>query len=99
MKSLYSLLLLTLLYMSSFAQDKGNIRGSLLDTALKQPVADATITIMKASDSSLVTFSRSNSKGDFTVGYLDKGKYRVLITHITYRNVSRSFEINETIKS
>jgi hypothetical protein len=99
MKHLYSLGLLMLTCAASFAQEKGNIKGSLIDTAMKQPVGDATITIMKASDSSLVTFSRSNSKGDFTVGYLDKGKYRVLITHVTYRNVSRFFEINETTKS
>ena len=99
MKKWYSLGLLTLLFLSAVAQDKGNIRGSLVDTALKQPVADATITIMKASDSSLVTFSRSNSKGDFTVGYLEKGKYRALITHVTYRNISRFFEITETTKN
>jgi len=99
MKKWYSLGLLTLLYLSAFTQDKGNIKGSLIDTALKQPVADATITIMKASDSSLVTFSRSNSKGDFTVGYLEKGKYRALITHVTYRNISRFFEITEATKN
>src|SRR6478609_10636925 len=99
MKNFYSLALLTLVCASSFAQEKGNIRGSLIDTAMKQPVGDATITIMKASDSSLVTFSRSNSKGDFTVGYLERGKYRVLITHVTYKNVSRFFEINEATKN
>jgi len=99
MKFLYSLVLLTLICISAFAQDKGSIKGTLMDTVLKQPIADATVTVMKASDSSLVTFSRSNSKGDFNVSFLDKGKYRVLITHITYRNFSRFFEINETNKS
>ena len=97
MKNLYSLGFLTLVFASSFAQEKGNIRGTLIDTAMKQPVGDATITVMKASDSSLVSFSRSNSKGNFTVGYLDNGMYRVLITHVTYKNVSLFFEINETL--
>src|SRR3982751_4088541 len=99
MKLLYILISLSLVYFPATAQEKGNIRGSLVDTALKQPVTDATITVMNASDSSLVTFSRSNSKGDFNVAYLDKGKYRLLITHVSYRNVSRFFEISEATKT
>src|SRR4051812_41129445 len=96
MKYLYSLLSLVLFSFSMLAQEKGTIKGSLLDTTVRQPVADATITIMKAADSSLVSFSRSNHKGDFSLGRLDQGKYRLLITHISYRNVSRPFEITES---
>jgi hypothetical protein len=94
---------LTILFLTisilALAQNKGNIRGTLMDTASKNPVTDATITILQAKDSSLVTFSRSNSNGVFNVDYLDKGNYRMLVTHVGYRNLSKFFEITETNKS
>jgi len=96
----YSLTILFIAVTScAFAQNKGNIRGTLMDTVSKQPVSDATITILQAKDSALVTFSRSNKTGLFNVDYLDKGNYRILITHVGYKNFSKFFEISESAKT
>ncbi len=100
MKKLYCLSVsVFLLTVVVFGQEKGSIKGTLMDTASKQSVPDATITILLAKDSSLVTFARSNKSGVFNVGFLDKGSYRLLVTHIGYRNHSRFFEITENNRS
>ncbi|MBC7903775.1 MAG: outer membrane beta-barrel protein, partial [Gemmatimonadaceae bacterium] len=47
--------------------------------------------------SSLVSFSRSNAEGFFSIKGLSSGKYRLLVTHIGFRNLDRDFVINEHI--
>ncbi|MHA4810168.1 TonB-dependent receptor [Flavitalea flava] len=80
------------------AQRDGSIRGYLLDTVIHQPISDATVTILDARDSTLVSFSRSLSSGRFRVGGLDSGNYRLLITHIGYHTLSRNFMITGAIR-
>ena len=45
----------------------GSIKGKLMDTAAKQPIADATVSVFNAKDSSLATFTLSNKQGAFEV--------------------------------
>ena len=101
MKSIYFsfVLILALLSGSSaFSQRDGSIRGRLQDTAARQPVPDATITLLNAKDSSLVTFSRSGSSGSFLLKGLGPGSYHLHITHIGYRTVVRSFTLTALVK-
>ncbi|HEX6180715.1 MAG TPA: carboxypeptidase regulatory-like domain-containing protein, partial [Chitinophagaceae bacterium] len=99
MKSIYLVLIsLCLLSLQTVAQNNGHVKGQLMDTASRQPLANATITVMQAKDSSLVTFSRSNNSGAFDVRFLAKGNYRLLISHIGFRNYSKFFEITEEKK-
>lgn len=102
MKNYYLLLLflaaLNLPAFQAFSQHDGSIRGRLQDTAAHVPVADVTITILYAKDSSLAGFSRSRESGNFLVKGLSAGSYRLLITHIGYLAVSRNFLINDVIK-
>src|SRR5688572_20320879 len=83
----------------SFSQNNGSIYGSLVDTVLKQAVPDVTITILNGKDSALITFGRTNKKGSFDIKFLPKGSYRLLATHVGYRNYSRNFEISEDNKA
>ena len=82
---------------AALAQYNGSIRGTLMDTILK-PVPDATVTVLDAKDSSLVSFSRSVKSGNFMIKGLDKGNYRLVITHIAYRSISRNFVITDPVK-
>ena len=93
MRKLYCCTILLFFAQLSFAQNNGSIRGNCVDTALKQSVSDVTITILHARDSSLVTFGRTNKTGVFNIQYLPPGNYRLLATHIGYRNISKPFEI------
>lgn len=99
MKNIYLFLFaLCLSSLHAAAQNTGHVKGTLMDTAAKQPLANATITVLQAKDSSLVTFSRSNNAGAFDVRYLPKGNYRLLISHVGFRNYSKYFDITEDKK-
>ncbi len=76
------------------AQREGSIKGIVQDTLSGQPLNNATITVFLAKDSSLVSFSRTNSSGAFTIRQLDNGNYRLLVTHVGYVNISRLFSIS-----
>ena len=98
MKKIYSIVPLVLLVSSTIGQTTGSIRGFFVDTTTKQALADVTVTVLEAKDSSLVTFGRSNKSGSFNIQYLRPGSYRLLATHIGYRNYSKHFEITENSK-
>jgi len=71
----------------------GTIKGKLMDTASKQPIADATISVLNAKDSSLVTFTLSNKQGVFEVKGLAEGEYKVSISHQAYTAFSKKVVI------
>jgi hypothetical protein len=79
------------------AQKEGSIKGLITDTASGLPLNGATVTVLLAKDSSLVSFSRTNSNGYFSIRSLDKGAYRLLVTHVGYLNISREFVVTTTL--
>lgn len=100
MKNIYLLLFsISFLSLAAAAQNNGSVRGTLMDTAAKQPLSDATISVLQSTDSSLVTFSRTNKSGSFEVRYLSKGNYRLLISHVGFRSQSRNFSITDDNKA
>jgi hypothetical protein len=84
--------------LSVFAQHDGSVRGRMEDTISHSPISDATVTVLDIRDSSLVDFTRSRPSGYFQVSGLKRGKYRLLVTHIGYRQVSRFFIISELVE-
>lgn len=80
----------------SVKAQQGVVKGKLKDTLSNQPIAAATITLMTKADSSLVSFTMSNNKGEFTLSGIAEGKYRLLITHINYHNTVRNLDITKT---
>jgi hypothetical protein len=90
--------LLCIIWLQAFAQTDGHVHGKLTDTAAHAPVPDATVTILDTRDSSLAGFGRSMASGVFQVSRLRKGAYRLLISHVGYRPVSRSFVVSDVVK-
>src|SRR6187397_2293742 len=70
------------------------VKGKLKDTLTGQPIAAATITLMARSDSSLVSFTMTNDKGEFRITGINNGKYRLLITHLNFHQVSKSLDVS-----
>ena len=87
-----------LLAVNGFSQRDGSVRAKLKDTTGGMPVADATVTVLDGRDSSLVSFARSNVSGSVIVKGLSKGSYRLLVTHVGYRSLSRPFMITDLVK-
>lgn len=89
----YLLLLACFLSLSTYAQKNGAIKGTVLDTIARQPVASATITLLQKKDSSLVTFMMTGNKGEFELNGIAAGEYRLLVTHLNYHSTSRTVSI------
>ena len=98
MAKIFFVPLLLILPALATAQKNGTARGMLYDTLAKKPVTNATLTLMKQKDSSLVSFTMSNEKGNFELTNLPVGDYRLLITHVNYHNTIKRISIDEDHK-
>ena len=81
------------------AQKNGSVKGLAYDTLSKQPVANATITVLEKKDSSLVTFTMTGPDGGFELKGIPNGDYRLMITHVNYHNTNKSFTISDANKN
>lgn len=70
-KKLLLFLLVIAFSLPVFSQ--GSVKGKLLDSASKQPLALATVTVFKAADTAIVTYRLSSPDGDFRVPGLPLG--------------------------
>lgn len=101
MKKIFTLsvLLLSLLTAAKAQKADGSIKGKLVDTAGKQPIADATVSLLNSKDSSLATFTLSNKQGVFEIKGLDEGSYQLLITHQGFEAVKKAVIVSASAKN
>ncbi|TBR20266.1 MAG: hypothetical protein EPO57_00615 [Chitinophagaceae bacterium] len=83
---------------SAQAQTVGTIKGKLVDTVAKQKIANATVSVLLAKDSSLVSFGLSDDKGVFEIANLGFEDYTLLVSVTGYENLRKSFSITEKNK-
>jgi len=78
MKKILTLFLVLFTLITGIQAQKadGGIKGKLVDTTAKQPIADATVSVLNAKDSSLATFTLSNKQGVFEVKGLAAGDHQ-----------------------
>ena len=76
----------------------GVIKGRLVDTTTKQPISDATVSLLQARDSVLVSFTLSNKQGNFEIKGILPGQYRLLVTHEAFVEVKRDIAITDDKK-
>jgi iron complex outermembrane receptor protein len=96
MKSL--ILLLTIIFTTTFAVN-AQITGVVKD-AEGTPVNGATITLLKATDSSVVKLAVSKETGAYSFINLKEGNYRLAVTHVAHKPmVTAPFSfLNEELK-
>lgn len=75
--------LLFLLVISTRAQQPA-LKGTITDTAARQNLEHALITLLRAKDSTLYKFGRADKQGNFEIKNLVPGKYRAVITYLNY---------------
>ncbi len=68
---------------NTFAQ-QGSIKGMVTDTLNKQNLSNAVVSVLRAKDSVLVKFTRTNKEGNFDLPNLTAGKYIVMVTYPAY---------------
>ncbi|MBD1393477.1 outer membrane beta-barrel family protein [Mucilaginibacter glaciei] len=94
------LLLLTLITVSTYAQapKTGNtiVTGSL-QTEQGKPLDYATVTLLRAKDSSVVKGTLSNDAGKYTLDHIAAGTYIIAATNMGYvKSCSPTFEVTGT---
>lgn len=98
MKQFLTVLSFVFLSVQAFSQN-GTVKGVAFDTLISQSVPNATITLLKKKDSSLITFGMADNNGKFELNEIPFGEYRLLITQINYRNSNKVFTIDNEHKN
>jgi ferric enterobactin receptor len=73
----------------------GEILGTIVDTASKEPVARASVAIRSQKDSTLVTGAIANADGSFRIQGLRPGNYYIRTTSIGFKPKTYTFSITD----
>lgn len=65
----------------------GKITGTVLDSASKQPVEFATVALLDKNTSKPIDGTISNDKGQFTIGKVAAGTYKISVSFVGYQTV------------
>jgi len=84
------------LVLHAFSQPriKGSVKGVVVDTAGKQPMSEATVSVTPEKDTSNVQFVITDQHGDFQFRSLTPGNYSLLITFEGYHHIRKQFRID-----
>ncbi|HET7003432.1 MAG TPA: TonB-dependent receptor [Puia sp.] len=89
-----SLLLLTSIHAFSQKKISGSVKGTIVDTAGKQDLSEATVSVTPLNaDSSDIQFSTTDRKGSFIIKNLPAGTYHLMISFEGYSHIRKNFTI------
>ncbi|HLD52164.1 MAG TPA: TonB-dependent receptor [Sediminibacterium sp.] len=80
---------------TSFAQQNGSVKGLVTDTLNKQNLTNAVVSVLRAKDSVLVKFTRTNKEGSFNLPNISAGKYIVMVTYPSYADYVDIISVTE----
>jgi hypothetical protein len=95
MKKLLLLSLSIIVCMGAAVAQSGSIRGKVIDTLAKKPLSFATISLVKASDTTLVTFARADSSGYFQLKGVPAGQYRLSASYVGYYPAWKNIDVKD----
>ena len=84
----------------AFSQGKvrGSVKGIVLDTAGRQPMSDATVSLSPDKDTSNLEFAITDAHGVFSFKGLAPGGYSILITFEGYHHIRKRFTVDAATK-
>ena len=77
---------------------RGSVKGAVVDTADRSPLADATVSLTPEKDTSDMQFAITDQRGGFLFKNLAPGKYRLLITFEGYIPIRKRLTIDASLK-
>lgn len=84
---------LVILSMNGYAQQNGIVKGNVTDTLLHKGLAYTTISLVKQKDSTLISFSRADSSGNFKINNIAAGNYLLSFSYIGYMPVWKPIHV------
>ena len=91
-KTILTFLLYVGIIMGAFAQNS-TIHGLITDTSEKKNLANSVIAVMRKSDSVMVSFTRSDKSGNFTLRQVPSGKSFIMITYPSYADFIDNIDV------
>lgn len=92
MRKLFLSLFLFFVFVSAWSQHS-SIKGTIVDTVENKNLRNTVISLMRASDSVLVKFTRAGQSGQFAINGLDSGQFVIMITHPLLGDYFDKFEL------
>src|SRR4051812_27970651 len=78
---------------NSYAQKvNGSVKGILQDST-SQPLSDATVSVMRLKDSSLISFTVSQRNGSFEIKNIEAGEYNIMASFTGMQTLKKKFVI------
>lgn len=94
MRSIITIITLLLITAVSYAQQPGSISGKI--NHLSKPIASATVSLLKAKDSSLVKVAVSNNEGLYQFEGIAADKFLIKVSAISFQTFfSTAFDLSE----
>ena len=89
------ILLSAILFISFLAQAQrsSTVRGTVFDTLSKKGLSYATVSLVAAKDSTLISFTRADSSGNFHLPKIGQGKYLLSTSYVGYVPVWKSITV------
>src|SRR5689334_21171091 len=88
-------LILFLLGISTYAQKvNGTVKGVLQDSTSTLPLADATVSVVRLPDSTLISFTLTGPSGQFQIKTIDAGTYDLMASFTGLQTAKRTFTIS-----
>lgn len=75
---------------------RGSISGTVKDTVYVEVLSNASVTLKKASDSSIVTYALTGENGEFSIKGIELGKYIIQISYQSYKPYFKDVTLTST---
>lgn len=93
-KFYFAVLAIFVFALSSYGQKiNGIAKGTLRDSVSASPLADATISVIRSKDSSLISFTVTSNSGYFEIKNIEAGSYTLLISYTGMQSFKKPFVI------
>ena len=94
---LWSTLCISILFINNaFAQSPATISGTVVDSVSRRPLIEASVSLLLARDSSLVSFGITDGDGRFEFPKIAEGQYRILVTYVGYRGRAKRVSVTKS---
>jgi hypothetical protein len=72
----------------------GSVKGVLQDSSSSTGLPDATVSVVRVSDSTLISFSLTRSNGNFEIKNLEAGTYNLIASYTGLKTLKKNFTIS-----
>ncbi|MCR4871934.1 MAG: TonB-dependent receptor family protein [Bacteroidales bacterium] len=94
-KAFFVSLLILACSFTAFSQN--TVSGTLQDENTSKPVQYANVSLLRQSDSVMVSYASANDKGVFQLQMVPNGKYRLVVYFVGYENYEQPVEVNKNL--